>query len=107
MLSRRQKQADVGPPVSPAQGEKARAGGKGGKEDPSGMKKGVETPVSAGQIQTGPVPGTGTEQIHHGSGRSRGKEGQVGPMLRPFSQGEGAGWALTEFVYCSSLALTR
>ncbi len=48
MLSRRQKQADVGPPVCPAQGEKARAGEKGGKEGPSGMEKGVETPVSAG-----------------------------------------------------------
>ena len=33
MLSRRQKQADVGPPLSTAQAEKARAGGKGGKED--------------------------------------------------------------------------
>ena len=107
MLSRRQKQADVGPHVPPAQGEKGMAGGKGGKEDPSGMEKGVETPVSSRKVQAGPVQRTGAEQLHHHSGGSRRKEGQVGPVLCPFPEREGAGRALTEFFYYTSLAFTR
>ncbi len=107
VLPRGQKKTNVGPLVPPALPFSPWAGGKGGEKDPSGMEKGVKTPVSSRKIQTGPVQRTGAEQIHHNSGGSRRKEGQVGPVLCPFPQGEGAGWALTEFFYCSSLAFTR
>ena len=107
VFSRRQKQADAGPPCPPSQHQKGRARGKRRKKDAGSMEKRMKMPAPAGQMETGPVPRAGTEQIHHCSGRGPGKKGQGGPVLRPFSQGEGAGRALAEFFYCSSLALTR